>query len=272
MKLFIVLALIACVSAFRLPPAYKQIKRDWQMQPRTMDEDGDKIVGGSTSGNQADWPFIISLRVASSNFHFCGGTIIKSNRVVTAAHCTDGQSASSMEVAGGQLTKNNDYDDNEQIIRVSSYSQHWSYNPSTTNYDFSVLRLSKSFSTNNNVAAIGMGSCKAGDQVYVLGWGATSEGGSSPNKLKFLSIPVISRTECNKAYSGSITDVMVCAGHLNKSGEDSCQGDSGGPLTRGFGKSATLVGVVSWGYGCARYGYPGVYAEVSKVQSWLSSQ
>lgn len=61
------------------------------------------------------------MRYKSNRFHFCGGTIIKGNRVLTAAHCTNGQSASQLNVAGGQLRKNSDTDDGyEQIISVSS--------------------------------------------------------------------------------------------------------------------------------------------------------
>jgi len=270
MKTFIVLALIAYVSAASLPSAERQVIQEWQIQPR-LEADEDKIVGGYDA--KLGWfPFIVSMRYRSSRFHFCGGTIIKGNRVLTAAHCTNGQSASQLDVAGGQLRKNSDTDDGrEQIIRVSSIAQHKSYNPSTTNYDFAVLRLSSSFSLNSYVYTAKLGSTSVGKTVYVAGWGALSEGGSSPNTLQYLSLPVISNSECDNNYgSGAITDAMMCAGYMRSSGKDSCQGDSGGPLTVGSGTSATVVGVVSWGYGCARYGYPGVYAKVSKVQSWIN--
>jgi len=115
-----------------------------------------------------------------------------------------------------------------------------------------------------------MASVNVGQSVVVAGWGATSEGGSGSDQLLKLTVPVLSNSDCLTAYSG-ITNSMVCAGYLTQSGKDSCQGDSGGPLTIGTGTTARLVGVVSWGQGCARLGYPGVYARVSEVQSWVNS-
>lgn len=80
---------------------------------------------------------------------------------------------------------------------------------------------------------------------------------------------VIDRATCNGNYgSNSITDRMICAADP---GKDSCQGDSGGPLINKSTKE--LVGVVSWGYGCADPNYPGVYANpvVADVRDWIAS-
>lgn len=75
---------------------------------------------------------------------------------------------------------------------------------------------------------------------------------------------MIDREDCNKDYDGRITDFMICAADTNK---DSCQGDSGGPLFDM--KSQKLVGVVSWGYGCADPQYPGVYSNIAKQLDWI---
>lgn len=140
----------------------------------------------------------------------------------------------------------------ELITQYFNSAQHGSYNSRTTNYDFAVLRLSKSFNFNNYVDKATLGSktnIDAGTTVYVAGWGALSEGGSSPNRLQYLSLPIISNSECAKNYgSSAITNQMICAGYM-KGGKDSCQGDSGGPLTTGIHDYATVIGVVSWGYG-----------------------
>ncbi|XP_070293399.1 trypsin-2-like [Salvelinus sp. IW2-2015] len=86
------------------------------------------------------------------------------------------------------------------------------------------------------------------------------------NKLQCLNIPILSYSDCNNSYPGMITNAMFCAGYL-EGGKDSCQGDSGGPVVC----NGELQGVVSWGYGCAEPGNPGVYAKVCIFNDWLTS-
>ncbi len=100
--------------------------------------------------------------------------------------------------------------------------------------------------------------------MTVTGWGATNKAGTSyPTQLKQASVPLYNRNDCNSStsYQGSITGRMLCAGYT-AGGVDSCQGDSGGPLTSGSGKNV-LTGIVSWGNGCAKPNYPGVYTRIS---------
>ncbi|EDV23250.1 expressed hypothetical protein [Trichoplax adhaerens] len=276
MKILVIVALFACATAFRLPPAFKQVPRpaDWRPQPK-WEVDDDKIVGG-VEATQNEFPFIVSLRrkpwwLGSTASHFCGGSIIGANKVLTAAHCTSGTSASDINVAAGQFDKSSDSDDNEQIRTALRKSEHSDYNSQTIDMDFAVLTMSSSFTLNTNVAKITMGGAQPGQMLTVSGWGTLSAGGSSPNNLQRVDVPAITNTECNAAYKGGITDNMLCAGY-SAGGKDSCQGDSGGPLVRFDGTTPTLVGVVSWGNGCAEPGYPGVYARCSKEQSWIMSQ
>merc|ERR1712106_900727 len=107
----------------------------------------------------------------------------------------------------------------------------------------------------------------AGTQCTVSGWGTTSEGGSLGRVLMKVTVPVVSDDDCRGAYGqDDIADSMICAG-LDAGGKDSCQGDSGGPFMCG----SQLSGVVSWGYGCAEPGFPGVYTQTSYFISWLNS-
>merc|ERR1712158_314990 len=105
-----------------------------------------------------------------------------------------------------------------------------------------------------------------GASFVVSGWGTTSEGGSLPSTLRQVTVPYVNDDACSDAYgSGNIVgDVMICAG---EGGKDSCQGDSGGPMTY----MGTHVGIVSWGYGCARPAYPGVYAQTDAFLDFISS-
>lgn len=120
------------------------------------------------------------------------------------------------------------------------------------------------------VATIGMPVQSAGTAVgtnaRVSGWGATSEGGPGSATLLAVYKPVVSNAACNAAYNGGITDGMICAG-VPEGGRDACQGDSGGPLTAGN----IVIGIVSWGQGCARPNFFGVYARVAHYRNWIDS-
>lgn len=104
----------------------------------------------------------------------------------------------------------------------------------------------------------------------VVGWGRTSEGGELPGIVNHVKVPILTIGDCrNQKYKSSrITTSMLCAGKPN---QDSCQGDSGGPLLLSSGYKYHIVGIVSWGVGCGREGYPGVYTRVSKFVPWIKA-
>ena len=108
----------------------------------------------------------------------------------------------------------------------------------------------------------------AGTAVVVTGWGTLSAGGQSPSQLQQVQVNIVGHQECNGNYRavGGVTDRMICAG-VPQGGKDACQRDSGGPL----GAYGRLVGVVSWGIGCARQEYPGVYSDVANLRNWVQA-
>jgi secreted trypsin-like serine protease len=111
-----------------------------------------------------------------------------------------------------------------------------------------------------------------GQPLEVTGWGATREGGDTSNDLLMAKVPYADRAACNAAdaYNGRITEGMICAG-FKEGGVDSCQGDSGGPLVWRTQDGPFLVGVVSYGEGCARRLRYGVYTRVSAYRAWIKN-
>ncbi|KAI4459627.1 polyserase-related [Holotrichia oblita] len=223
-----------------------------------------RIIGGSSVDISA-YPYQISLLWWGS--HICGGSIISQRYVVTAAHCTDGSSASSLSIRAGSSTRNS----GGTVVSVSVLNQHPSFDYWSLDYDISVLTLASSLSFGSNIAAISLPAqnqqLAAGTESVVSGWGTTSENGAAANQLQAVSVPLVSLSDCQAAYSPvySVTDRMLCAGSSD-GGRDACQGDSGGPLA----VDGLLVGVVSWGIGCARPQYPGVYASVPNLRSYIT--
>ena len=110
-----------------------------------------------------------------------------------------------------------------------------------------------------------------GKRCWITGWGRLSSGGATPDLLQQVSVPIVSRAHCDKAYPNKIHDSMICAG-LDQGGIDSCQGDSGGPMVCETGGQYYLHGATSWGYGCAAKGKFGVYAKVKYLMSWITNE
>ena len=221
-----------------------------------------KIVGGTAAG-KGDNPFQVALlnKSISNNFQaqFCGGTLVKSNFVVTAAHCTHLDrvvTADQVQV----LTGTRRLDGTGTRRNVVKITVHPKWNKNTFDNDVAVWELSTN-ATGIPLASLTTTDGTVGENLLATGWGALLSGVNTfPINLQRVEVPLVSRANCNdsNSYQGRITENMLCAG-LDGGGKDACQGDSGGPLTRGN----TLVGITSWGAGCAFPNYYGVYARVS---------
>jgi secreted trypsin-like serine protease len=241
----------------------------------------DEIVGG-TRASISSFPWQISLQT-TSGFHFCGGSILDERTILTAQHCVTGDSPgeisspSSMRVAAGS-SKLSTMRTLGQIRAVEEIIPFPGYVTSEQGKDIAILRLAQPLTFNSNVKPIQIataadadaGVTKAGAASTVTGWGTLSSGGSSPDTLRKVTVPIVSNTDASRAYGMTITDDQLAAGDLANGGIDSCQGDSGGPLVVTKDGSKVLAGVVSWGEGCAEAGKPGLYARVSAFESFIN--
>nr|XP_002721890.1 serine protease 1 [Oryctolagus cuniculus] len=242
MKTFLFLAFLGAAVAF----------------PTSSDDDDDKIVGGYTCQANSV-PYQVSL---NSGYHFCGGSLINSQWVVSAAHCYKSQIQVRLGEHNIKVTEGS-----EQFISSSKVIRHPSYSSSTLNNDIMLIKLKSAASLNSKVAAVSLpSSCaSAGTQCLVSGWGNTlSSGTNNPDLLQCLNAPILSDSTCRSSYPNQITSNMFCLGFL-EGGKDSCQGDSGGPVVC----NGALQGIVSWGYGCAQKNKPGVYTKVCNYVSWI---
>ncbi|WP_164727095.1 serine protease, partial [Shimia sediminis] len=159
------------------------------------------------------------------------------------------------------------------VTRASSNIYiHARYSASTIDNDIAIVQLASALtygSTINRITLPAAGtSIPSGTNAITTGWGTTAEGGSSSNQLLGVTVPVVTNAVCRGSYgTASITDNMLCAG-LAAGGRDACQGDSGGPLVASaYGQ----IGIVSWGSGCARPGFYGVYASVPALRAWITT-
>jgi V8-like Glu-specific endopeptidase len=227
-----------------------------------------RIVGG-TETSVRELPFQVGLHFGGATpnqMPSCGGSLIAPNWVVTAAHC-----AGANFVSVGAHNQQDNSDPCKEIIGVKRQIMHPDYNSNTLMNDIMLLELDSRtdytpigiYSTTKNNLEL------QGTDLWISGWGTTSEGGSQSATLQKASVPVYPDSECYRGDSTSQSITTICAG-FNTGGIDSCQGDSGGPLFGQVDGIYKLVGITSWGIGCAQAGNPGVYTRVSQYQDWIT--
>ncbi|GLQ33327.1 serine protease [Litoribrevibacter albus] len=229
-----------------------------------------RIIGGSEAIANS-YPWMVSIQSAGDSQHFCGGSLVAANYVLTAAHCIENESAQGVKVVVSEYDLNQT-STQEETLTVKNIYMNSEYGD---DHDIALLELSGAskrspvtLATADTMAALSVGA-----NLTVMGWGNRSTTGEDfPNILHEVQVPLADHDTCNTNYQKlgiNITDNMVCAG-LAEGGKDSCQGDSGGPLV--FQKDSKWIqtGVVSFGEGCAQPDYFGVYTKVANYQEWIA--
>jgi len=219
----------------------------------------DAIVGGRDAPAT---PWAVAL--FDGDDFFCGGALIAPDKVVTAAHCTVSRTAlgvrdrvpADLTAVAGRA----DLDTSEgRAVRVAALWRHPAFTEVSGGDDVATLTLA----TPLPYRPIGIADATSG-QATVFGWGRTAEAGAPSRRLREVDVPIRADAECAADVPDYRPGGMLCAGYP-EGGKDACEGDSGGPLT----VAGELVGLVSYGRGCARPGQPGVYTRLSRYQGQL---
>jgi secreted trypsin-like serine protease len=229
---------------------------------------GRRIVGGEKTDIEKH-PWQVALRFQGS--FFCGGSIIAAKWILTAAHCFKfSTKAEDWRFKAGATN----YVTTGVWSEVDRIIVHEKYNSTSNENDIALVKMKTEIKNLPSPRAIALPSASltipTSQPLEVTGWGATQEGGEGSNVLLKATVPLTDTAVCNKsAAPGSrVSPTMICAGY-KEGGVDSCQGDSGGPLVWRTPDGPVLVGVVSFGEGCAQKLKYGVYTRVTAHLDWI---
>lgn len=236
-----------------------------------------RIIGGSPA-SISNYPWMTALTDPADDSQFCGGSLIRADWVITAAHCVEGATPSEVDVfIGGESLNDRSAGETRSITQIHIHPDY------VDDFDVALLKLS-SPSTRQTIPQASReldDSLADNTPLLVTGWGLTSDGDANEDaqgsdELLEVEVPLRNRAQCTEAYKSlddqDITDNMICAGSEVEP-KDSCNGDSGGPLmVRNSENQLELLGVVSFGSsnGCASTTHPGIYSRVSRFETWIN--
>ena len=235
-----------------------------------------KVVNGITV-NYQKYPFFGALW--KNGIVGCGSALIKKGTesiVITAAHCVD-ENTTPSELQVGFYQPNRTT--KKYIYNVTKIQIHPGWNRLTYENDIALLTIAGTPPSEVPVLAIpskdlGKTFIIPGTKTKVIGYGDTTQGGQQSFLLQCGCTPIVSKNDPRVQYNpDKIKNGMILAGKsfgTPATNVDACAGDSGGPLLYVYNGTTYLVGIVSWGTGCALYGYPNVYTDVNYYREWIT--
>ncbi|XP_011504072.1 PREDICTED: serine proteinase stubble [Ceratosolen solmsi marchali] len=248
------------------------------IQARIIDR-GARVVGGEDA-DANEWCWQVAL-INSLNQYLCGGALIGTQWVLTAAHCVTNivRSGDAIYVRVGDVDLTRKYGSpGAQTLRVATTYIHHNHNSQTLDNDIALLKLHGQAELKDGVCLVCLPargvSHTAGKRCTVTGYGYMGEAGPIPLRVREAEIPIVSDAECIRKVNAVTEKIFIlpassfCAG--GEQGNDACQGDGGGPLVCQDDGFYELAGLVSWGFGCGRVDVPGVYVKVSAFIGWIN--
>ncbi len=196
---------------------------------------------------------------------FCGGTLRDASHVITAAHCVPDSNAADLAVVWNLHRRSQGTSAGAQVRAVSAITSHPLFTDTTSGNDLAILTLASALPVGPGTWPITNANVNwTGADAVISGWGLLFDEGQSPDTLQAATIKVLPDAQCGGYAESYDPSTMLCAGLPNGPlTVDTCQGDSGGPLVFNNGTTFPLLGVVSFGRGCADPSFPGVYTRLA---------
>lgn len=231
-----------------------------------------RIVNGKQT-SAGSYPWTVGIQFGDKLY--CGGAIVSHIFVVTAAHCVKGINTRHIKLVIGDHDRRKQ-EPFQEIRTIDKVFIRPDFVKRTFNNDIALVKLNREVVFNDYIRPVclpGVDRSYNGHNTTVVGWGKLSEGGKPADILMEVTVPVIKQMKCRKQTryrTSEITENMMCAGY-DDGVLDACQGDSGGPMIwrHDADHPYTQIGIVSWGQGCARKGYPGVYTRIGRYIDWI---
>ncbi|XP_047985004.1 trypsin CFT-1-like [Leguminivora glycinivorella] len=230
-----------------------------------------RIVGGEVTSIEK-YPFMAAMMYSwnlLTYYQSCGGSVLNSRAILSAAHCFVGDTPSRWRVRVGSTMANS----GGVVHHLRQIINHPDYIRATAGADIAILHTETTIVFNDRVQPMVVPGrsydLPHNDMVVAIGWGTISPGGVQAGQLREVEVWHVSNAICRQRYAtlgAYITNDMLCSGYLDVGGRDQCQGDSGGPLIH---NGNVVVGVCSWGQSCALAFFPGVNAKVSAFTEWI---
>ncbi|KAL6442028.1 hypothetical protein ACFW04_002394 [Cataglyphis niger] len=239
-------------------------------------------IDGDSEFGEYPWQVAILKKDPTESVYVCGGTLISSRHIITAAHCVKTHAGRDLRARLGEWDVNHDVEFYPYIERdIVSVFVHPEFYAGTLANDIAILKLDHDvdFGKNPHISAACLPDKLddfTGARCWTTGWGKDAFGdyGKYQNILKEVDVPVVSNHVCQQQMrrtrlgpSFNLHPGFICAG--GEEGKDACKGDGGGPMVCERHGRWQLAGVVSWGIGCGQAGVPGVYTRVSHYLDYI---